>query len=561
MLADAPGVRAVTAARAAGPTAALLVAAAASGQWTDVADAFLADGAARSKGAAWGDFDGDGRLDLVWLNETSEPSRLARNEGDGTFSDATPAPLTVLMDTSLPLAGDYDNDGDLDLFVGNFNDPSIVLRNDGGLAFTDVGAVAPIRVRARGAAWVDHDLDGRLDLLVSTNAVIEEIGEDKLYLNGGGDVFLDASPAFLGEPNVGRGVTWADFDDDGDLDLYAAAGNGCPCNWEVMPATWPPRAENRMFRNDGAGVFTDVTDPLLENPDNTRGVAAGDYDNDGDLDLYVVNVPVEGAIEGPGNVGPIGGHNLLLRNDGGFAFTDVTTTELRMTGGQRTAAWVDHDNDGDLDLHVVSMTGASRLFRNDGGGAVFTSVDEAVFGEQRNSGTSGAWADYDDDGDLDVFVSYKFDANRLLRNDLANGHHWLQVTLEGVTSNRGGVGARIRVEAGGTSQVREVTTGTGYWSQHMPARHFGLGPHAGVDVLEVRWPSGVHQVRAGLSADRRVHLVEPRAGDTNEDGAVDVVDLLALFGRWGICVACPEDVNGDGRVDVTDLLAVLANWG
>ncbi|MHC4947859.1 MAG: CRTAC1 family protein [Planctomycetota bacterium] len=528
-------------------------------QWTDMADAFLQDAAAGTTGAAWGDLNGDGLLDLIWLNFNTS-SRIALNDGDGTFTPWATSPLLPALDGRAIVLGDSDNDGDLDVFLSSFDQPSRVLVNDGAANLTEVATPGVVRLRARGAAWLDLDGDGLLDVFASTNAILNDVLEDKLFINLGGNAFADASPPVFGDPNMGRGIAWADFDDDGDLDLYAGAGNGCPCNWEEMPLSWETRWLNRMFRNDD-GVLVDVTTPVLENPDNARGIAVGDYDNDGDLDIYIANGQIEGEIAGPNNVGPIGGFNKLLRNDGDFVFTDVTTPLLEFYGLQRSAAWVDYDNDGDLDLHVVGLTGPSRLFRNVNNGESWVSVHTATFGQVFSSGAANPWADYDQDGDLDVFVTYKNAANRLLRNDLALANHWLRLELEGTASNRSAVGARITVNAGATSQIREVMTGSGYWTQHALAQHFGLGGQTLADSVVIRWPSGTHQVLQGVAVDQQLDVLEPTAGDVDYNGQVDVTDLLQALGAWGACSPCPEDVDGNGIVDVTDLLEILANWG
>ena len=142
------------------------------------------------------------------------------------------------------------------------------------------------RTMARGGAWVDYNNDGLLDLMVSTNAAIPWLGSDKLLRNVNGFLFQDATPESFIYPRKGRGIAWADFDDDGDQDLYTVGGTGCPCNWEDLPDNWLDHAQNRMFRNDD-GILVDVTNDVTIDGLPGRGVAAADYDNDGDIDLYL----------------------------------------------------------------------------------------------------------------------------------------------------------------------------------------------------------------------------------------------------------------------------------
>jgi hypothetical protein len=244
-----------------------------------------------------------------------------------------------------------------------------------------------------------------------------------------------------------------------------------------------------VLRND-AGTFVY---PVTETDDDERAAGAwGDYDNDGDPDLYLAMVT---------------GTNRLLRNDGAGVFTSVTgSTPLGLAGDSRDAAWVDVDNDGDLDLFVVRSASANVLFRN-GGAAGFVSLGSSALdggGVRRAT----AWADYDGDGDLDAYVAGDSTAGRLIRNDLPPGQaHWLHVDLVGMHSNRSGIGARLHLKSGGVWQMRDVSGGTGF-SQESPTSEFGLGASTLVDSLVVRWRTNAVQVLTGIAADQRVTVTE-----------------------------------------------------
>jgi len=354
-------------------------------------------------GVAWGDYDGDTDLDVYLSNGSA--NKLFRNDGAGVFTDVTSGPLGNTSNGRGVAWGDYDNDGDLDLYLANYASANKLFRNDGAGVFTDVTS-GPLGDTGLGhnAVWGDYDNDGDVDLYLAN-----EGQANKLFRNDGGDVFVDATSGPLGDTGNSIAAAWADYDNDGDLDLYFT-------NWFS--------GTNRLLRNDGSGVFVDVTSvPVTGNGWGT-GIAWGDYDNDLDLDLYVVNHNQP---------------NILLRNDGGGNFSDVTTGPLAQTAAGRGAAWADYDNDGDLDLYIANHEGdRNKLLRNDGVDG-FVDVTNSLLGIDGNE-HGMAWGDYDGDGDLDIYVANAGGANALLRNDVSNGNQWLQVNLVGTTSNQSGIG-------------------------------------------------------------------------------------------------------------------------
>lgn len=259
------------------------------GVFTDATNGLPLGDTGTTYGIAWGDYDNDGDIDLYIANFGSA-NKLLRNDGGGVFVDATGGtPLGDAGDGCGVVWGDYDNDGDLDLYLVNGSyQANKLFRNDGGGSFSDVtGPPLNDALFGIGAAWGDYDNDGDLDLyLVNGN-----MGANKLFRNNGGGSFTDVTSGPLGDASSGYGCAWGDYDNDGDLDLYLTNG-GSPSN-------------NKLFRNDGGGVFVDATSPILGDPSTGIGVAFGDYDNDGDIDLYVAhNYP---------------GQNKLFRNEIGTA--------------------------------------------------------------------------------------------------------------------------------------------------------------------------------------------------------------------------------------------------
>jgi hypothetical protein len=371
--------------------------------------------------------------------------------------------------------GDYDNDGDLDLYLVNANSANVLVRNDGGGTFVDVTS-SPLGDTGdgRGVAWGDYDRDGDIDLyLANANSA------NKLFRNDGGGVFTDATTSPLDDAGNSTGVAWGDYDNDGDLDLYLANHGQA----------------NKLFRNIGAGYFVDATSGLLGDTGKGRGVAWGDYDNDEDLDLFLANSETA---------------NKLFRNDGGGVFTDVASTQVAdQWGDGRTPVWADWDNDGDLDLYVSNATSAyaNRYFENDGAGGLFDATIMPI-GDKRTS-EAVACADYDNDGDLDIYIQNAGAGNRLYRNDLPAGNNWLHVDLVGTVSNKSGIGARVRVVAGGLSQIREVSGGSGYMSQGSLTVEFGFGGSTStVDTVQVLWPSGIVQDSLNVATDQTISITE-----------------------------------------------------
>jgi hypothetical protein len=427
------------------------------------------------RGAAWGDCDNDGDLDL-YLSNYGQANKLFRNDGGGTFVDATSGPLGDTGDSNGVAWGDYDNDGDLDLYVANVNTANRLLRNDGGGTFVDATS-DPLGDTGygTGVAWGDCDNDGDLDLYLS-----EYGSANKLFRNSGDGTFVDATSDPLGDPERGQGVVWGDYDNDGDLDLFLVNSS----------------SSNKLFRNDGDGSFVDVTSGLMGGTvsDYGTGVAWGDYDNDGDLDLYLTS-----SYSG----------NTMLRNDGEGRFLDATSGPLDDTGYGTGVAWGDYDNDGDLDLYISNTwNGANKLLRNDLGGT-FVDVTSDLMGDTGYGG-GVAWGDYDNDGDLDLYLTNLGGANKLFENvTAASGRHWLQVKLRGTSSNFSGIGARVRIVAGGVAQIREISGGSGYHSQNAMVASFGLGSTTVVDSLEVSWPSGVRQDSLSVAVDQQLLIVEP----------------------------------------------------
>ncbi|MBT4499160.1 MAG: T9SS type A sorting domain-containing protein [Gemmatimonadetes bacterium] len=514
----------------------------------DVTD--QADISRRIQGRAttFGDYDNDGWPDL-FIAETNR-LRLYHNEGDGIFAEgnaAIQAEISPKEKGSGALFGDYDNDGDLDLFVpfGNFSslqrEMNMLLRNDRGV-FVNVAEEAGLTdaLPTDNAIWLDYDRDGHIDLYTGNLAFQPDdpTVRNKLYRNEGDGTFTDATEAaglnIELHPRFGGthgGMAAGDFNDDGWPDLYVAVFGD----------------RNRLFLNDGAGGFVDVTTNQIGDPGEVSGIAVGDINNDGDLEIF------QGAGRSSGSE-DIPFRSLLLLNLGEGAFLDVTESVglPGLTSNPAGVNMADVDNDGDLDLLTASP---HFLFLNDGNG-VF--ADSTAF-----SGIGGrvaftvSFASYDLDGFLDVV----FGAGGLWRNR-GNGNHWLRVELVGVESNRNGIGARLLATSGALQQMREMLGGLGYNQDELVA-HFGMGSHTLVDELEIRWPSGRVDVLTDVPADQKIRVIEGRGEWYPTPSTVWTVEppQQMIYGREVNFVTEVRPALFEPRAEITSVTADLSSLG
>lgn len=456
-------------------------------EWKDATTAPLAS-FDTSWGAVWGDFRGDGFPDL-YVGQDNVDNDLLEN-ALGSFSDVTAFPVDDPAAARGLAVADADNDGTLDLYLGNSGDPNRLYKGTGTMAFSDVTA-SPVDdvALATAVSFVDWDNDGSLEIYLANDGTA-----NRLFRTIGGLTYVDGTFAPLDDTGASQVAAWADWDDDGDLDLYLGASGGA----------------DKLLRNDQAAGFTDVSATAPLPADITTCVDWGDYDNDGDPDAYVVRYSKP---------------NLLLRNDGG-TLVDATTAPLDDGGASHAASWLDFDNDGFLDLYLTRLTGENSLFRGDGTGS-FTDATTWTTALEPFSSLGAAWADKDCDGDLDGYVTVAFKANRLLENLASeNGNRWLQVDLEGTDANARGIGARIWVTTSdGVTRMREVDGGGGSLSMDSLTAEFGLGAADLVEEVKVRWPGGATQVLHNLDVNQKIRIVE---GVTAVDGPPPSLDRAVL---------------------------------
>ena len=522
-----------------------LVLAAAPGQaqslFTEDSESVLATDLNSAYGAAWADLNGDLAPDLfVPQFFGTFPSDLYLGGGDGTFVHDTGNP--IVNGSSLNRLGvcfaDFDNDGDLDL--ASAGEPrSYVYRNDGNAQFTELttdelgdGDEDPTPNAGWACAWGDYDRDGFADLFITHPAGFVAGGPlpNSLYHNDGDGTFTritDLAPTNDGLAPYTVG-SWTDFDLDGDLDLFIGAG----------PAQGPgSNGPDFLYRNllaeSGTATFERITDGPLADATGRSGQVWNfvDYDHDGDLDGFVTNWDLF--------------NNQLYRNDGG-TYTLLADHPL----GERAArslgqAWADFDNDGDLDVFVVnfSQSGSTPhdLFLNSGA-ADFTFTRDATFDATPGRAFGAAVADHDLDGDLDLYVpnvSATNGQNKFYRNDAdALGNGWLKLRLVGTDSDRTAIGAQVRATAtiGGIEQTqfREVSTQNTFNGHHDLIVHFGLGDADAVTTLEITWPSGTVDTFEDVPRDVYFEVTEGEglvavANEPGEAATPETIGLTAAY--------------------------------
>jgi hypothetical protein len=512
-----------------------------------------------SRSASLADIDNDGDLDLFFQGGGSDGTgaqQLFRNNlvGDGslTFTNITNLLPTAGLGPSWSAAwGDYDGDGQIDVFVGqsNIGRTGDVFHNNGALGFENASVSTGLNDPGfhQNVAWADIDHDRDLDLLMG----MEGPEKHEIYLQGPASSFtpVGASVGFQqAHGSKGYGMAIGDTDGDGDLDVYISTCIGTNS------------LRNNFYENQlaetGSLSFVDIADMNgTQNMQNSYGAEFHDFDDDGDLDLFMV-----GADQQPSRI---------FRNDGGNQFTDIDSVNGHplisdVAGDLGGGRAVDYDNDGDLDLffhdHLVrpSTNQARKLYRNDGNWK-FTDVTAAEGIASTNEGAyDSTWGDLDLDGDQDLIAPTGDGvAERAFLSDASeNGNHWLYVRLNGPVDNTTGIGASLyaTTEEGTPDERtlrREANTNAGTFNQSDLPVHFGLGGAEMIDQLRVVWPDGTVQYLQDVAVDQylTIDFPTPLPGDYNTDGIVDAADYTVWRDRLGSGVSLPNDTTPGVGVD------------
>jgi len=503
-------------------------------------------------GAGFLDYDNDGLVDIFVVNGTrfdlndSPTNHLYRNEGNNRFRDVTQrAGLGFSGWGQGTCVGDFNNDGWEDIFVTYYGD-NLLFKNNGDGAFIEAARQAGLRASERrwgsGCAFLDYNRDGHLDLFVANYVDLDlttaplpgsslsscrwkgipvfcgprglKESRNILYRNRGDGTFADISKEAGIEKTRGYyalGVAAADLDNDGWPDIYVACDS----------------APSILYRNNRNGTFTDIglESGTAYSQDGREqagmGVGVGDYDADGFLDLAVTNFSDDTPT--------------IRRNNRDWTFTDVTSRVLP-GWNSRLLGWgvgfIDYDNDGWRDLffangHIYPEIDSQQvttrylqpksLYRNLGNGSFADVSAQAGPGIMlERSARGSAFADTDNDGDLDILVNNANARPSLLVNQGGNRNNWIIMKLAGTRSNRSGIGARIRIVCDGRAQIDEVRSGGSWASQDDLRVHFGVGQAKRIDALEVTWPSGSIQKLANVEVNRILRIQEPDDSKQNQ---------------------------------------------
>ena len=436
----------------------------------------------KSNGVAFGDYNNDGYEDIFVTRSRGVASLLFKNNGDNTFTEVTEETgLRGLTDMAMSLWADFDNDGDQDLFVISFSRGNHLYINHGDETFTNISLKAGVAKASAGvaAAVADVDNDGFLDIYIANFN-----SENLLYRNNGDMTFTDIiRHADALDRGYAMGVTFCDFDNDGDQDLLLVHDGD---------------AGNVLYQNDGTGKFKDVASAVnIKYAPLGMGVSFGDYNNDGHFDAYFTVL----------------GQNLLYRNEGSGRFwrmelADEFANDPGMGWG---LTWLDYDNDGFIDLYVANQSDFSPrmpnvLYHNAGNGSF--AVPQNSEGTNSMAPSYGtAYADINNDGQLDLFVCNDRQPDELYLNQ-GGPANWLQVQLVGTTSNRDAIGAHIKLDIHGKQCYREVNAGGGFVSQNSRRQHIGLGSATQVDTLTIRWPSGLVEKYTDIPTNQKIMVTE-----------------------------------------------------
>ena len=506
-------------------------------------------------GAGFADIDNDGDLDLYIVNipgiyirdPSTLPSKsknvLYQNDGNGGFTDITNS--AGVEDTGYGMGcvfADYNGDGFVDLYVTNFG-TNVLYQNNGDSTFTNVTKNAGVDcpLWSTGACFADIDNDNDLDLYVcnyvdfdlvkfedkkeesiqsgklvpnALNPTVFEPQDNVLYRNNGDGTFTDITSKAGVAATGGRSMQaiFSDFDGDDDVDLYVANDT----------------SDNHVYRNDGDGTFTDVSaDSWAADFRGSMGLAAGDYDADGDIDLFISHwIDQEYVIY----------RNLLKEENTslnsssqGIRFVDESYSAMLAEVTLKEIGWgtslFDYDNDGDLDIFVangstfqrldqpeVLIPQPNQLFRNEGD-STFTDISKNsginILPTRVSRGT--AFGDYDNDGDIDIFIVNNYAKARLLRNNTIeskNSNNWLQIKLNGMKKNRNAIGTKILLKTANTNQIREIYAGESYMSSNTFIAHFGLGKSTKVDSIQVTWTNGKTLSLNDININQQIEITQ-----------------------------------------------------
>lgn len=442
----------------------------------------------------WVDYDNDGDDDLfLTTKDISTGNFMYRNNGNGSFTSVTLGKLTSEKRISVSACwGDLDNDGDMDVvLVNDTRHPvEVYINTNGSYSRKSNTGLLKDPEYFHGGSLADFDKDGDLDLVL-INYMPSKF--HRLYTNDGNAKFsLVENDPISASSSYSVSANWVDFDNDGWIDLFIPNGE---------------EKANSLFKNKG-GTFEKVSaGHLTADVANSIGSTWGDYNNDGWQDVMVTNASGLSAV--------------LYKNKKDGTFVRVTSPFDTYKGQFHGCAWLDADNDMDLDLYLTDDQGRKLFYLNQGSDSFYLKQDEALISNFGNSyGVS--CGDYNNDGFADVFVStHSLDDNALFLNNAVSQHAWTKISLEGIVSNKSAIGARVEVKSGSVWQVKQLAAQDGMGGGNSYDLLFGLGSNTVVDSIIIHWPSGYTQVIGAQNAKTILNIVEPNSTSISGTSYVD----------------------------------------
>ena len=432
-----------------------------------------------SRGVVFADFNNDDYVDLFILNRNDEVNFYYKNNGGVLERQTTGNIVTRTSFSRSATAGDYDNDGNMDIFIANSNNETNELwKNDGTGNFDLIssGDLSTITANSNGSSWGDFNNDGYLDLYIANGSNVNNL----LFKNNGGQSFTKITDIIPVTDNYNsQAVGLADTDNDGDLDIFVS-------NMDTQQ-------ENSLYVNNGNMTFSRISEPFTSNKSGARAVSWADFDNDGDLDLFVTNSDDA---------------NRLYKNNGANVFENITNGDIvNDIEVSQACLTEDFDNDGLIDIYVINI-GVNSYYKNTGD-FNFSKISSGALTADTSSSLGGACADLNNDGFTDILVPNAGGGNNYLYMNNGNGNNWLKIKLEGQLSNRSGIGAKVFVKTFSGWQMRQINAQTGYLSQSGLTARFGLGSSTLVEQIRIEWPSGASWDTATVAVNQFLKITEP----------------------------------------------------
>lgn len=462
--------------------------------FTDVAPLLGVNDGGAAQGVVFLDVNNDGYLDIFLANNNNPCKLWINNHGTSFLDSSSKWGLNITSPTRGTSAADFNNDGFIDIIIGNWQTPITLFKNTGS-GFVDVSSTAGVNFLSYGGSvnWMDYNKDGKIDIFFANDGMPPRY--NYFFRNNDLNTFTNVAYSIgLVDSSSTLCLAAADYNNDDYPDIFLGTQSNPGFGTTGI-----------LYKNNGNGTFTDVTIASgITTNYYTWGAEWGDFNNDGFMDLYLASTS---------------GFNQLYKNNGDGTFTEVASTMGLTDGGSSySCGWADIDNDGDLDLYIAKGQNViDVMYRNDD--SVFTDITTACgMGDLRHS-SCVSWGDYDNNGFPDLYLNNNGSENRLYKNS-GNSNKWVEFNLVGTSSNKSAIGARVRVKTSNKNQIREVEGGSGGKGMNSLTLEFGIGQANIIDSVIINWPSGLVQRFANVAPKTIYRIVEGQPISVNNISSV-----------------------------------------